>query len=520
MERVGAHWGAGLADRFAPRAFAITAIGGSVYVAGSFTSAGGVNASNIARWNGSQWFSLGNGSSNGLDGTAFTIAGNGANEIYVGGTFETAGGRPIGRIARWDGTRWSAVGGGANLGTVAALSLAENNLYAGGSFNSIGGVSANNIARWDGTVWRALPESAQNGVSDSVSAIHVTPTGEVIVGGQIRRLTNTLSIANSSVVKWDGTRWTVLGGRFGHDPGTGSITVGNFQVASGVLYASGNFKTADGRRVGGIARLDGTNWLPVGLPANGIAEDLVNAISVSGTNVYAGGTFKSVGTHWEVNRIAKWNGHEWTPMGEGVFGFSSPEVLSIATRGTNVYIGGSFSQSGTNPVVNIARWNGAQWEPLGAGVWGRVRALALADNGDLYAGGQFTSAGTVEALRVARWNGAEWSALGSGFTAGTPQGLQVNALAVQGNDLYVGGIFSAAGGIIVSNVARWDGAAWSSLGTGVSNGVTARWRHWLFTERTFTRAERSPRRGAGGPITSPVGTEAAGLLWALGHRTA
>ena len=43
-----------------------------------------------------------------------------------------------------------------------------------------------------------------------------------------------------------------------------------------------------------------------------------------------------------------------------------------------------------------------------------VLALAVSANGDLYAGGQFNMAGGVSASRIAKWNGSAWSALGSG----------------------------------------------------------------------------------------------------------
>ncbi len=47
-----------------------------------------------------------------------------------------------------------------------------------------------------------------------------------------------------------------------------------------------------------------------------------------------------------------------------------------------------------------------------------------------------------------------WSALGSSTANGT-SGL-VNALAVSGSDLYVGGYFAQAGGINVNHIAMWN----------------------------------------------------------------
>jgi len=97
-----------------------------------------------------------------------------------------------------------------------------------------------------------------------------------------------------------------------------------------------------------------------------------------------------------------------------------------------------------------------------------VWALACDDFGNVYAGGSFSEADGVAASGIARWDGAAWHALGSGVN-----GL-VRTLAVDGaGNLYAGGWFTTAGGVAVSAVARWDGAAWSALGAGLDNYVHA-----------------------------------------------
>ena len=49
------------------------------------------------------------------------------------------------------------------------------------------------------------------------------------------------------------------------------------------------------------------------------------------------------------------------------------------------------------------------------------------------------------ANNIARWDGSSWSALGSGVNG------YVTALAMLGNDLFVGGGFTTAGGIAATN---------------------------------------------------------------------
>jgi hypothetical protein len=44
---------------------------------------------------------------------------------------------------------------------------------------------------------------------------------------------------------------------------------------------------------------------------------------------------------------------------------------------------------------------------------------------------------------------------------------------VYNGELYIGGDFTNAGGIVVSNIAKWNGTTWSALGTGVNDKVYA-----------------------------------------------
>ena len=47
----------------------------------------------------------------------------------------------------------------------------------------------------------------------------------------------------------------------------------------------------------------------------------------------------------------------------------------------------------------------------------------------------------------------------------------VYALAVSGTDLYAGGCFTTAGGSAANYIAKWNGSAWSALGSGMNNCV-------------------------------------------------
>ena len=92
--------------------------------------------------------------------SALTVFDDGGGPaLYAGGSFTTAGGISANRIAKWDGTSWSALGTGLG-GWVRALTVFDDGggpaLYAGGDFTTAGGVDANYIAKWDGASWAPL----------------------------------------------------------------------------------------------------------------------------------------------------------------------------------------------------------------------------------------------------------------------------------------------------------------------------------------------------------------------------
>ncbi len=121
------------------------------------------------------------------------------------------------------------------------------------------------------------------------------------------------------------------------------------------------------------------------------------------------------------------------------------------------------------PVRIDPTFSDANWISMGGypGVNGSVFAVAADAVGNVYVGGLFSLAGGVLANNIAKWDGTHWSALASGVND------KVQALAVLGSDLYAGGGFTTAGGTAANYIAKWNGTSWSALGSGMNNGVLA-----------------------------------------------
>jgi hypothetical protein len=246
------------------------------------------------------------------------------------------------------------------------------------------------------------------------------------------------------------------------------------------LYAAGVFPTAGGVSVNGIARWDGTAW---SAPGSGVSfQGSLRALVVhddllgGGPALYAGGFFTTM-NGVSAAGVARWNGSLWSALGSGIVPGAEVDALAVFDDslggGPDLYAGGFFFNAGGVPANNVARWSGTAWSALGTGITGGyVRSLAVFDPPGaappaLYAGGFFSSAGGVAVNNIARWNGSAWSAVGTGIAG------EVYSLVVfndgGGDALYVGGNFSSAGGVPANDVARWNGTTWSALGTGLNS---------------------------------------------------
>ena len=243
-------------------------------------------------------------------------------------------------------------------------------------------------------------------------------------------------------------------------------------LQNGDLLLGGRFLTVQGTAATRVARWNGTTWQPLGSGAN---LDVTALLQLANGDIVAGGAFTSIGGVG-TNCIARWNGAAWQALGGGIdavapFGTSVQAIVALPNG--DLIVGGTFSAASGVPVANIARWNGTAWSALGTGCNGAVRGLAVTGSGDVVAAGSFTQAGGVVVNGVARWNGTTWNAFGVGASAGVGT-FGAATVAVQANgDIVVGGVFVTAGGAAANRIARWNGAAWSALGTGCNGPVAA-----------------------------------------------
>jgi hypothetical protein len=113
------------------------------------------------------------------DGRVQDLALTATGELLAAGMFDTADGAPANRVARWDGTAWSALGEGITGGGPGAdpaqnpgyvnglLVQPSGDILAGGSFSQAGSVTAINLAIFSCPVI-ACPADLDNGSGNGV----------------------------------------------------------------------------------------------------------------------------------------------------------------------------------------------------------------------------------------------------------------------------------------------------------------------------------------------------------------
>ncbi|MCB2156018.1 hypothetical protein KQI84_14160 [bacterium] len=543
---------------------------GSAYIGGYFTEAGGISVNHIARWGGNSWSKLGVGDDNGVhpDGSVRSIYARGNSEIYVGGGFSRVAGSIVTamNIALWNGQQWSALDWGvANSsmggGEVNCMVDMGGSIYVGGGFSVAGSTYENgfmDVAQWNGTSWsklgggvggyaHAMTEYQGNlvvtGLFYSAGRTDVgniaswnptlqtwSPIGDTgtfqdtlraakVIGGDLYVAGD--SDFNGLTFKyWDGATWNPVnvqirgdrngdpliysiatngnnrvyfGGSFRTDTlfhenlaGFGEVTgntsvvlVGNYDdmwatghangldgivhafeaTSDGSVYAGGEFMNGSGQTLNRLARWTGTSWEPVG----GGVNNTVEALHASGTDLYVGGQFTQAGGV-SCEHVARWDGNEWHPLGLGLSG----TVLSIGSVGDTVFCGGSWLYAGNEEIHYIARWENGTWSSLASGVDNTVMAMERHNN-DLYVGGSFTQAGVYTANYAAVWGANYWSTLSPGPIIGLNN--VVYEMAESPDWIILGGEFTEAGGSVANHVVAWNGIGWVRLGDGIGNST-------------------------------------------------
>ncbi|MCX7110621.1 MAG: Ig-like domain repeat protein [Proteobacteria bacterium] len=318
--------------------YALAVSGTTVYAGGFFTILGSTARNRLAALDANGDLLAWNPNANGVV-QALAVSGN---TVYAGGSFTTVGGTGRNRLAALDTSTGSLFAWNPNASSfVYALAVSGSTVYAGGDFTTIGGTARNRLAALDASTGSLLAWNPD--ASSTVRALAVSGS-TVYAGGDFTTISSTarnrlaaLNASTGSLLAWN--------------PEANS-TVRALAVSGATVYAGGDFSRISGIGRDQLAALDTSTgsllaWIPGlrGLPAS------IYALAVSGSTIYAGGSFYSM-NFTARNNLAALDAStgsllSWNPNADGSVG-------ALAVRGSTVSVGGSFSTIGGIPRPNLA----------------------------------------------------------------------------------------------------------------------------------------------------------------------
>jgi hypothetical protein len=439
---------------------ALALAGGRLYVGGDFTTINAstrhsVGALNTATGTVAAWNPLASGTN--LRVNAIAVAGS---TVYVGGAFSKIGGQPRVDLAALSAstakaTSWDpGIPSDSGLRPVTVLTLGGSTLYVAGGFSTIGGQSRDGLAAVDTltstvTGWDPAFEGVLFALAVEGSTVYLG--GSFTVDGQASHLA-AVDAATGQQVRWAATT----------DDDVRALALSG---DGSTLYAGGFFTTFNGQPAGHIAAVDpATGDLD---PWGATTSDAVRALAVSGSTIEAGGEFTSA-DGVPRNGLAAIDpttgaATSWNPNPDG-------QVLALAASGSTIYVSGFFTEIGGQPRAGLAALDAltgtaSPWNP---GVPGSappgseyVSALVVSSDGStVYAGGRFNEIAGQSRHNLAALDATTGAA--TSWNPGTSSGgrpdaaADVDALALSGSTLYVGGQYGEIAGQPSSGLAGVD----------------------------------------------------------------
>ena len=382
----------------------------AVYIGGFFHAVDGVARSHVAKVSTQGAGGAVAGWDASTDGRVFTVTEDGNGRTYIGGTYRVAAGatrRSLAQVSATSGAPGTAFDA-TEAGKSFALALQPNGgAIVGGRFFEAGGQPRAGLLRLnaDGTLdpgWTPSIDSSGDAGSQQVTALAIDASGDVYIGGI-----------------------------FDHVNGTAQSNLARLDGASGALDAT---------------------WNPS-------PDDYVDALALDGHGaLFAGGYFTEIGGAAR-NYIAKISASgsgaadaTWDPSADYY-------VYDIALDADGaVYAGGDFDFIGGETRTFAAKLapdgTGAADPGWDAGIDATVWSMVPDNAGSVFVGGWFFNAGGAARVGLAKLDAANATADPTWNPATSPVGAAVNAMALDGDSIYVGGVLDELGGVPIDGLGK------------------------------------------------------------------
>jgi hypothetical protein len=322
--------------------------GSRVYLGGTFTAVGGSDRYGLAAVDvgtaALQAWSPSLGSP--YPGTLYDIEPAGGT-VYVAGDFTTVAGATRRGAAAIDANTGAATSWDPHTTAGAStVAVSGGTAYVGGYFAGLGGVARNKLAQIDPTTGQPTSWSPVNSSGLAAQALLVSG-GIVYAGGSSGNPTTSLGA-------FDETSGEVPAG---WSPQLGGGYVSSLAVAAGRLYVGGDFTSASSLARNGLAALTPATGAAQAWAPSFPSGTRIASIATAGDVVYAAGNFTQVGGQ-NRSRIAALDATTaapttWDAAPSASTGTLAVNALATSADGT-LYVGGHFSTIGGQLRANIA----------------------------------------------------------------------------------------------------------------------------------------------------------------------
>ena len=419
---------------------------GDLVIVGRFAAVGDAPAPGVAIYDGTAWSALGGG----IHGEVYDAEIFGG-QLHVCGDLRDASDNPLGGIARWNGAAWDFNPFGS-VDYVNGMAALGSQLVIMGDFTDVDGEFIESFAMWDGAQWNDMGASSAYGYDITSDGANVYATGSFEWLGDTY-------VAH--VARWDGTQWHAMGSGLTDEFGDPFDANGeSIHAWSGKVAVTGYFAKAGGQNLPNFAVWNGSSWGTLGSdPGFFSGGDVPYVIGD-----YAGDLLVFNGYSF----VYRWNGSFWNGIGWGGY------VSCAADYGSDLVFGGLFREIIGVRAHNVARYDGAAWHAMAAGdgiigitsfgdaetvhVWNDL--LLVSGRAQNYYGDD------VSGAVLAGWNGTDWVDMGLGTQSSSL--AEIDQMVTYQGDLVVNGSIDNAGGSPCNSFARFDGTSWSPLGNAVT----------------------------------------------------
>jgi len=213
------------------------------------------------------------------------------------------------------------------------------------------------------------------------------------------------------IYRFEGNAWTILDDvkQYMAPLSAYSFIEYQGQLIVGGIFDSGSFKGI--KEEAHLVAFDGLRFTRFMGEDTVISQGgIINALEIYKGELIVGGNFNAFPPlkNRGYKEVVAWDGHHWHTLGQGILGDGNELVYDLTVHRGELYVGGIFQQATGAPGNGLAKWDGSNWSNVGNGLEARRNwVYNLLFNGDtLNIAGNLEQVGVVHSPFARYINGS------------------------------------------------------------------------------------------------------------------